>query len=81
MLRIAKHFVTYMSFLGNRPAREIEPPDATRSDYAMDISPKTTEGTSTAPCSMLLILSPVKPPEPTVGTTQWHRKKGAKTKA
>lgn len=44
-LSIAKYFVTYMSFLANRAARET---DATKSDRVTDIRPKATAGTSIA---------------------------------
>lgn len=84
MLSIAKYFVTYTSFLGNRPDREIEPPDATESNHVTAISPEATAGTSTAQCCTPQTLPkspqiPLKSPELKVGTACCHTEKRAKT--
>lgn len=67
MLCIAKCFVTYMSLLGNRPARETEPLAATPSSCVTDSSPEAAIGTSTALCFMLHIL-----PRPPQISSRWE---------
>lgn len=84
MLSIAKYFVTNMNVMGNRPAREIEPPDATEGNLVTDISPEAAAGTSTAQCCTPQTLP--QPPHILLGSPEWkvgtaccHTKKGAKT--
>lgn len=71
-----------MSLLGNRPARETEPPAATPSSCVTDSSPEAAMGTSrNIHCSVFRAANPAQSfPNPLkMGTTWWHSKVGAKT--